>query len=354
MLKIPSVCLLALALTVSPVFADFFPIGKDTRDPGSSTPETNSASDWNYDSTRTAISDVGDTADSHDAVELSAKPDEQNTISPAIGPSTLCDALVASAQANGLPVVFFSNLIWQESRFHPDAVSRAGALGIAQFMPNTAAAVGLENPLDPQQALPASARLLAKLYREFGNLGLAAAAYNAGGKRVSDWLSKDTVLPKETRDYVLTITGRPVEQWSPASSQGSTLSPAKKMPCLDVAIFAAANEDATSRETPAPEKSDTESGRVAGVLQSARLINREALLSRVADMHERWAGLRKHWAALSASRHSPAELPMDVGLAQSKKASAKKPIRVADASLDASHKGKSDRFGKRRHIATNS
>jgi hypothetical protein len=268
----------------------------------------------------------------------------------------LCDALVASAQANGLPVVFFSNLIWQESRFHPDAVSRAGALGIAQFMPKTAAAVGLENPLDPLQALPASARLLAKLYREFGNLGLAAAAYNAGGKRVSDWLSKGTVLPKETRDYVLTITRRSVEQWSPSISQGSTLSPAKKMPCRDVAIFAAAaaNEDATWRETPAAEKSDTESGRVAGVLQSARLTNREALLSRVADMRERWAGLRKHWAALSASGHSPAELPTDVGLAQSKKASAKKPIRVADISSEANHKNKPERLAKRRHITTSS
>ena len=228
--KVPSVGLLALALAVSPVFAGYLPVEKDTRDPGSSTSETNSASDWNYESTRTAIPDSGgDTADSRDAADLSVTSDQENKFSPAIGPGTLCDTLVASAQANGLPIVFFSNLIWQESRFHPDAVSRAGALGIAQFMPKTAAAVGLENPLDPQQALPASARLLATLYREFGNWGLAAAAYNAGGKRVSDWLSKGNVLPKETRDYVLTITGRPVEQWSPANSESGA--PSRRRRC---------------------------------------------------------------------------------------------------------------------------
>src|SRR5439155_17842629 len=120
----------------------------------------------------------------------------------------VCDALASSAQANGLPITFFSNLIWQESRFVAHAVSRAGALGIAQFMPATAARVGLKDPLDPFEALPASARLLANLYRKFGNLGLAAAAYNAGEKRVSDWL-KGAGLPKETRDYVLAITGTP-------------------------------------------------------------------------------------------------------------------------------------------------
>jgi len=346
--KIPSVGLLALAPAVSPVFAGYLPAGKDRRDPGSSAPEANSASDWNYESTRTATPESGgDTEDSRDAADLSATWNQENKISPAIGPGTLCDTLVASAQ--GLPIVFFSNLIWQESRFHPDAVSRAGALGIAQFMPKTAAAVGLENPLDPQQALPASARLLATLYREFGNWGLAAAAYNAGGKRVSDWLSKGTLLPKETRDYVLTITGRPVEQWSPSNSESSALVPAKKMPCRDVAGFAAAaNEGATSREPPAAEKSKFEPRRLADVLESARSTEREARFRRVADMRERWAGLRMNWAALYASGHSPAELPMDVGLSQGKKLSAKKPVRVAELSTEANHKGKLERLAKRR------
>src|SRR5215813_5352205 len=79
---------------------------------------------------------------------------------PDVSLDLLCDTLAASAQTSGLPISFFANLIWQESRFVFRAVSPAGALGIAQFMPGTAAAVGLKNPFDPLQALPASARLL--------------------------------------------------------------------------------------------------------------------------------------------------------------------------------------------------
>src|SRR5437773_2776804 len=83
-----------------------------------------------------------------------------------------------------------SRLPWQESRFNPSSVSHAGAQGIAQFMPGTARLVGLANPFDPIQALPKSAALLRDLRAQFGNLGLAAAAYNAGPKRIEDWLVK--------------------------------------------------------------------------------------------------------------------------------------------------------------------
>jgi soluble lytic murein transglycosylase-like protein len=92
----------------------------------------------------------------------------------------ICQALAAAAAANDLPVEFLSRLIWQESRFKPEAVSRAGAQGVAQFMPGTARLRGLEDPFDPIQAIAKSAQLLRDLSREFGNLGLAAAAYNAG------------------------------------------------------------------------------------------------------------------------------------------------------------------------------
>src|SRR5262245_10193544 len=68
---------------------------------------------------------------------------------PDVSLDVLCDTLATSAQQSGLPVSFFSNLIWQESRFVFRAVSPAGALGIAQFMPKTAAAIGLMNPFDP-------------------------------------------------------------------------------------------------------------------------------------------------------------------------------------------------------------
>ena len=78
----------------------------------------------------------------------------------------LCNALFISAEDNDLPVPFFANLIWQESRLQLNSVSRAGALGIAQFMPEVAVEVGLHDPFDPQQALPASARLLHELRRD--------------------------------------------------------------------------------------------------------------------------------------------------------------------------------------------
>jgi len=114
----------------------------------------------------------------------------------------ICDTLITSAQSNQLPIPFFIRLLFQESGFKPDVISRAGAQGIAQFMPETASRVGLENPFDPMQAIAASARLLRVLVNQFGNLGLAAAAYNAGPRRIQDWLARKGKLPDETQHYV--------------------------------------------------------------------------------------------------------------------------------------------------------
>jgi hypothetical protein len=161
---------------------------------------------------------------------------------PNVSLDLLCDTLASSAHTSGLPVSFFSNLIWQESRFVFRAVSPAGALGIAQFMPRTAAAIGLTNPLDPLKALPASARLLGALFQRFGNLGLAAAAYNAGETRVSNWLSNKSGLPQETRNYVLAITGLPVEHWKATAKGLQSFKLAKRMPCRDHEAFADAGE----------------------------------------------------------------------------------------------------------------
>jgi hypothetical protein len=131
---------------------------------------------------------------------------------------SLCLMIESAARANDLPLEFFARVIWQESRFKPDAVgpvTRTGkrALGIAQFMPGTAAERGLLDPFDPVQALPKSAEFLRDLRRRFGNLGLAAAAYNAGPQRVSDWLTGSRLLPAETRNYVLAITGVSADEW---------------------------------------------------------------------------------------------------------------------------------------------
>jgi transglycosylase-like protein with SLT domain len=145
--------------------------------------------------------------------------------------STLCGAVETAARQEGLPVNFFTRLIWRESAFHSGAVSPAGAQGVAQFMPGTATERGLAEPFDPAAAIPASAKLLAELARRFGNLGLAAAAYNAGPNALADWLSGKGVLPLETQDYVLGITGHEAEEWRGAKPP-SAAAPDPDKPCL--------------------------------------------------------------------------------------------------------------------------
>jgi Transglycosylase SLT domain/SPOR domain len=127
--------------------------------------------------------------------------------------ATLCGIVEASAKAEGLPVGFFTKLIWRESSFRPNAVSPAGAQGVAQFMPGTASERGLVDPFDPASAIPASARFLNELTLRFGNLGLAAAAYNAGPTALARWLAGKGALPFETQEYVLGVTGHDAEEW---------------------------------------------------------------------------------------------------------------------------------------------
>jgi hypothetical protein len=130
----------------------------------------------------------------------------------------MCLMIESAAKAHDLPLEFFARVIWQESRFQSDAVGPATrngqhAQGIAQFMPGTADERRLLDPFDPVQALPKSAEFLAELRAQFGNLGLAAAAYNAGPRRVQEWLAGTGPMPSETRRYVLAITGSSVEDW---------------------------------------------------------------------------------------------------------------------------------------------
>lgn len=145
--------------------------------------------------------------------------------------ATMCQTLQSAARANDLPLVFLTRLIWQESRFQAYAVSPAGALGVAQFMPNTAAWVGLADPFDIALAIDKSAEFLRNLKDQFGNLGLAAAAYNAGPKRVRDWLAKRRSLPAETRAYVQIVTGHKVDLWTAAQPGQSGLVIKDTVPC---------------------------------------------------------------------------------------------------------------------------
>ena len=125
----------------------------------------------------------------------------------------ICTLISAEATKNDIPPEFFARLIWKESRFDINAVSPAGAEGIAQFMPGTAKLVGLADPFNIDQAIPASASFLSSLKKGLGNFGLAAAAYNAGEGSVDRWLRSGGFLPLETEDYVLDITGEPAENF---------------------------------------------------------------------------------------------------------------------------------------------
>jgi hypothetical protein len=145
-----------------------------------------------------------------------------------------CLALAQAAAAHDLPLDFFVRLIRQESSFNPDSVSHAGAQGIAQFMPGTARWRGLADPFEPLQALYESARWLRELREQFGNLGLAAAAYNAGPRRVQDWLAGRGQLPGETRAYVRVITGRPAEEWARGSVE-DRVDPQQWLTCTELA-----------------------------------------------------------------------------------------------------------------------
>src|SRR5579859_4729159 len=151
----------------------------------------------------------------------------------------ICLMIESAARANGLPLEFFARVIWQESRFQSDAVgpmTRYGsrAQGIAQFMPGTAMERGLLDPFNPVQALPKSAEFLAQLRDQFGNLGLAAAAYNAGPHRVQDWLAGSGGMPAETRNYVFVITGSPIEDWAKAGKGGKMPESAPPTTCHDL------------------------------------------------------------------------------------------------------------------------
>jgi hypothetical protein len=170
------------------------------------------------------------------------KPETKPVAKPAHGKpgqkltrASLCLMVESAARANGLPIAFLTRVIWRESRFDPMAVgpvTRSGprAEGIAQFMPGTAADRALADPFDPVQALPEAAAYLRELAERFGNLGLAAAAYNAGPRRVDDWLAGSGHMPGETRSYVLAITGRSVEDWAkpPKPVEKAAQKPGKK------------------------------------------------------------------------------------------------------------------------------
>jgi soluble lytic murein transglycosylase-like protein len=109
-----------------------------------------------------------------------------------------------AARRHNIPEELFLRLVHQESRWNPQAVSHAGARGLAQLMPDTARLLGVD-PDDPRQNLEGGARYLRMMHDRFGNWRLALAAYNAGPEAVA---RHGGVPPfRETTDYVRIILG---------------------------------------------------------------------------------------------------------------------------------------------------
>ena len=176
-------------------------------------------------------------AQSPDGAKANAPATEPSGREPSVAVSDICRVLAQAAVDNELPETFLTRLIWQESRFDPEAVSPAGAQGIAQFMPQTAATRGLANPFDPLEGLREAASYLRELRTTFGGkLGLAAAAYNTGPSRVEAWLAGRGLLPAETHAYVYIVTGHTADAWasrSPPTFQDAEAS--KGAGCVELA-----------------------------------------------------------------------------------------------------------------------
>jgi hypothetical protein len=130
-------------------------------------------------------------------------PNLSSTSLPSFVPDQYREPILRSAARWGVPPALMAGQLMAESGFDPNAGSPAGAQGIAQFMPSTAAAYGLTNPYDPIAAIDAQGHLMSDLLRQFGSPELALAAYNAGPTPVE---ACNCIPPyPETQAYVTRI-----------------------------------------------------------------------------------------------------------------------------------------------------
>ena len=140
---------------------------------------------------------AGKTSSAPTAAELATVPSQYQSL------------VTAASAKYGVPFSLLSAQINQESGWQPSVVSSAGAEGIAQFMPGTAASNNV-NALDPSSAIPGMASLMASYFKEFGSWADALAAYNAGPEAVEEY---DGVPPySQTQSYVsdiLSASGTP-------------------------------------------------------------------------------------------------------------------------------------------------
>lgn len=131
-------------------------------------------------------------------------------------PPAMAATIQTAAKDYGLDPSLLTDQLARESGFDPNAVSPAGARGVAQFEPDTAKQYNV-NVASADSSIVGAAHLDSDLLKRFdGNQGLALAGYNWGPARTQRWLQAGADpkrMPKETRDYILAITGRPIEDW---------------------------------------------------------------------------------------------------------------------------------------------
>lgn len=164
-----------------------------------------------------------------------------------------CAAVEEAATRAGIDVGFFARLIWRESLFDASAISPKGAQGIAQFIPDTARRRGLSDPFNPAEALLVSATYLADLARDFGNEGLAAAAYNSGEARTADFVGPTRrTLPFETRAYVRAITGHSAADWRDAPPEAPDYALAADKPFAEACAAQVRTPRSFRRAAPPP------------------------------------------------------------------------------------------------------
>lgn len=228
----------------------------------------------------------------------------------------VCRAIEAAAGAHGLDVGFFARLLWRESLYDAAAVSPAGAQGIAQFMPATARRRGLSDPFNPAEAILASADYLKDLEREFGSLGLAAVAYNAGEERAERFLAGNPFLPRETRAYVVAITGHAAETWLEGAPEVDlALDPAR--PFREACVEKAAARAMPSFAPPEPALKPWavviagRDSREAAEAEAARLVAALPVLAseRIDVARQRFPGMpaRRHFAQVGRESRGEAE-----------------------------------------------
>lgn len=169
-----------------------------------------------------------------DALGLGANPPSYTSTAltePAFPnvPGAYRQAFIQAGQRNGVDPAVLARQARTESGFNPRAVSPAGARGIMQFMPGTAQRFGVD-PTNAPQSIEAAGEYMAANQKLFGgNTGLAAAGYNWGEGNVQNWLKSGadpSRMPEETRKYVQSVTGKPVEAWL----TGNTATPAGGAP----------------------------------------------------------------------------------------------------------------------------